>query len=270
MNYILIDGSYYCFYRYYAIHAWFRNAHKEITLENPIDNELFVEKFKKMFINKLKEMPKKLKLPDCKIIIGKDCSRKDIWRNKYSSTYKETRVYDESFMGGQFFKMAYDSLFREAGIEDKDIVYLNHLEADDCLALLSKHLIHENKNNKVTIITGDMDYLQLAHPQINLINLRLKPLATSKNSTGDPKQDLFIKIVTGDKSDNISGVFPKCGKKTAIKYWNDKELFEKKLNSNDDYILKYENNRKIIDFNCIPDELVTELKTKYDYLFKIE
>ena len=51
MNYILIDGSYYCFYRYYAIHAWFKNAHREVTLEDPYKNELFVEKFKKMFIN---------------------------------------------------------------------------------------------------------------------------------------------------------------------------------------------------------------------------
>jgi 5'-3' exonuclease len=91
----------------------------------------------------------------------------------------------------------------------------------------------------------------------------LKPLATSKNSTGDPKQDLFIKIVTGDKSDNISGVFPKCGKKTAIKYWNDKELFEKKLHSNDVYIANYKNNKKIIDFNEIPIELVESLKNKY-------
>ena len=25
-NYLIIDGSYYCFYRYYAIHAWWKNA----------------------------------------------------------------------------------------------------------------------------------------------------------------------------------------------------------------------------------------------------
>jgi len=92
-------------------------------------------------------------------------------------------------------------------------------------------------------------------------------LATPKNSTGDPKQDLFIKIVTGDKSDNISGVFPKCGKKTAIKYWNDRELFEKKLNSNEDYIKKYENNKKIIDFDEIPCELVDSLRERYANLF---
>ena len=198
MNYILIDGSYYCFYRYYAIHAWFRNAHKEVNVEDPFQNELFVEKFKKMFINKIKELPKKLKLDDCRIIVGKDCSRKDIWRNSYSGTYKETRVYDDSFMGGPFFKMAYDTLFYEAGIKEEDILYLNKLEADDCLAILAKHLIKENENNKITIITGDMDYLQLAHPQIKLINLRMKPLATIKNSTGDPKQDMFLKIVTSD------------------------------------------------------------------------
>jgi len=267
MNYILIDGSYYCFYRYYSIHAWFKSAHKEVTLENPLDNELFVEKFKKMFINKIKELPKKLKLGDCKIIIGKDCCRKDIWRNSFNGSYKETRVYDDSFMGGPFFKMAYDTLFYEAGIEKEDIVYLNKLEADDCLAILARHLIKENENNKITIITGDMDYLQLAHPQINLINLKIKPLATSKNSTGDPKQDLFIKIVSGDKSDNISGVFPRCGKKTAIKYWNDKELFKKKLNSNEEYVKKYKNNKKIIDFDEIPEELVIELKEKYKNLF---
>jgi 5'-3' exonuclease len=268
MNYILIDGSYYCFYRYYAIHAWFKNAHKEVNIDIPYENKLFVEKFKKMFINKIKELPKKLKLKDCKVIIGRDCSRKDIWRNKYSDSYKETRVYDESFMGKPFFKMAYDTLFYEAGVSESDIMYLNKLEADDCLALLAKHLIKQDSNNKITIITGDMDYLQLAHPQINLINLRLKPLATPSNSTGDPNKDLFIKIVTGDKSDNISGVFPKCGKKTAIKYYEDMELFKKKLNSNEEYVEKYKNNRKIIDFNEIPEELVVKLKEKYVDLFK--
>ena len=87
-------------------------------------------------------------------------------------------------MGKPFFKMAYDTLFYEAGISENDILYLNHLEADDCLALLAKHLIKQNAENNVVIITGDMDYLQLAHPQIQLMNLRFKPLATSKNSTG--------------------------------------------------------------------------------------
>ena len=75
-NYILIDGSYYCFYRYYAIKSWFRNAHKDVELDNPIENEIFVEKYKKTFVSKIKELSKKLKIKDPKIIVGKDCKRK--------------------------------------------------------------------------------------------------------------------------------------------------------------------------------------------------
>ena len=45
----------------------------------------------------------------------------------------------------------------------------------------------------------------------------------------------FCKIVTGDPSDNISSVFPKCGPKTALKYFADRELFEKKLQENELY-----------------------------------
>ena len=45
-NYILIDGSYFIFYRVFALHVWWRNANPEIKLENPFQNEEFVEKYK--------------------------------------------------------------------------------------------------------------------------------------------------------------------------------------------------------------------------------
>ena len=45
-NYILIDGSYFIFYRVFALHIWWRNAKPEIKLENPFQNEEFVEKYK--------------------------------------------------------------------------------------------------------------------------------------------------------------------------------------------------------------------------------
>ena len=95
-NYILIDGSYYCFYRYFALLNWWKMAHSEEELSVPFDNELFVEKFKSTFIDKIKEIPKKLKIKNAKIIVGKDCPRSEIWRNKYSEEYKATRVYDDN------------------------------------------------------------------------------------------------------------------------------------------------------------------------------
>ena len=49
---------------------------------------------------------------------------------------------------------------------------MNHLEADDCLALTAKHLYKQNEENVITIITSDHDYIQLSNERINLINLK--------------------------------------------------------------------------------------------------
>ena len=79
----------------------------------------------------------------------------------------------------------------------------------------------------------------------------------------DAEKDLFCKIVSGDKSDGIPSVFKKCGIKTAEKYWNDKENFNKKLESDLDAVEQYELNKMIIDFNNIPPALVLGFKKKY-------
>ena len=75
---------------------------------------------------------------------------------------------------------------------------------------------------------------------------------------------MFVKILTGDKSDNIKGVFKKCGPKTACKYFDNRELFEEKLNSVEGAMEIYELNKKIIDFNEIPEELVKNFLEKYN------
>ena len=65
-------------------------------------------------------------------------------------------------------------------------------------------------------------------------------------------RDLFYKIIMGDKSDNIDGVFNKCGKKTAEKYFDNEELFLAKLKS-EDKIDKYNRNKRLVDFTEIPE-----------------
>jgi hypothetical protein len=61
-------------------------------------------------------------------------------------------------------------------------------------------------------------------------------------------------------------VFPKCGPKTALKYFENRDLFEKKLQESEVYQTKYELNKTIIDFNCIPEELVKEfMDSKFQY-----
>lgn len=258
-TFIFVDGSYYCFYRYYSLLNWWKNAHKDEPLTDPMLNEVFVDKFKKLFVENLQQIPQKLGLKNSSpvMIVGRDCKRSDIWRTELFPQYKGTRVYNEGFMGGQFFQMAYDDkLFHQGGA--KTIMYHPKLEADDCIAITVKHLANKYPNCQIYIITSDRDYLQLNAPNINIFNLAFINIAETKGSTGDSKKDLEIKIIMGDISDNIPSSFPKCGPKTALKCVEDPEFFAKKMANNTEYYNQYELNKTLIDFNRIPESLRNE------------
>jgi 5'-3' exonuclease len=264
-TFIFVDGSYYNFYRYFALLQWWKNAYPDEPLDDPYQNEKFVEKFKKTFVDNLLQMPKKLKIDkniNPIMIVGKDCKREHIWRNEIFEKYKATRANgtEDGFMGGPFFKMAYqDELFQKGGV--KAILKHPKLEADDCIAISVKHLLNKYPDCHIYIITSDRDYLQLNAQNVDLYNLAYKNIAENKSSTGNSKDDLEIKIIMGDISDNIPSVFPKCGPKTAHKCIEDPEFFKKKMADNQEYYKQYELNKKLVDFNNIPQELVNEFMT---------
>ena len=261
-TFIFVDGSYYNFYRYFALMQWWKNAYPDEPLDDPYQNEKFVEKFKKTFVDNLLQMPKKLKIDkniNPIMIIGKDCKRENIWRNEIFEKYKATRANgsEDGFMGGPFFKMAYaDEMFQKGGA--KAILKHPKLEADDCIAISVKHLLNKYPDCHIYIITSDRDYLQLNASNVDLYNLAYKNIAENKSSTGNSKDDLEIKIIMGDISDNIPSIFPKCGPKTAQKCIEDPEFFKKKMADNQEYYKQYELNKKLVDFNNIPQELINE------------
>jgi 5'-3' exonuclease len=260
-TFILIDGSYFCFYRYYSVMNWWRNAFPEQldVIQNPYQNEVFLEKFKKTFVDTVKQIPKKLNINKSVkpiMMVGKDCKRADIWRTQLFPQYKGTRDNSPDFMGGAFFKMAYDA---ELFIQGGATTVLKHdtLEADDCIAIYVKELLKVYPQCQIYIITSDKDYLQLAEHRVQIYNMAFKNLTEQKSSNNNAECDLFCKIVMGDQSDNIPSVFPKCGPKTALKYFNDRDLFLKRLQENENYQKQYELNTTLVDFNSIPKHLIT-------------
>ena len=260
-TFIFVDGSYYNFYRYYALLNWWKIANHEEPLIDPYQNEIFVNKFKKTHVEKLQEIPKKLKLNTTAnpiLIVGKDCKRENIWRMDLFKKYKANRDND-GFMGGPFLKMAYEEdLFIKGGA--KTILKHPKLEGDDCIAISVKHLLKKYPNCQIYIITSDKDYLQLKTPNVHIYNLAYKNIAENKSSTGNPQHDLEIKIIMGDTSDNIPSVFPKCGPKTAQKCIEDPIFFNKKMCDNPEYYKQYELNKILVNFDNIPKNLIKEFK----------
>ena len=141
--FILVDTSYWIFYRYFAIIQWWGHSNPESPLTNPYENEEFVEKFMKTFSESLAGFKKKQKIHKKKstIISVRDCPRKDIWRNALYSEYKGSRTKDDGFNGGPFFKHIYqdnNKLLYEAGANA--VLQFPNLEADDIIALTKNHI----------------------------------------------------------------------------------------------------------------------------------
>jgi len=258
MIYILIDTSYWIFYRYYAIIQWWKHAKPEEKLETDTDlsiNEEFKDKFKKTFIESIKLLKKKQKFAkneEFKIIAACDCSRKDIWRNALYENYKETRG---NFVGSEFFNIVYENdneLLKKAGVNH--ILKHAKMEGDDIIAVTKKMIREKYENANIYIIANDYDYLQLLDDNTKIINFKNKNLLDNKKIFKESDKNLFYKIVLGDKSDNIKPIFKKCGKKKVGKYYEDRELFEKALKK-ENVMELFELNKKLISFTEIPVDI---------------
>lgn len=292
---VLIDGSYFCFHRYYSIVRWWKNSHKEEAdakvLENPYENKEFTDTFFSTFKTTVKTiekhiekiikksssdpsgpegaiaMPKPMPMPKEKktknkthptpfqMYVAKDCKRTDIWRNALYDGYKEGRKKTAGI--GDFIKHIYtNDLFIDAEPTMKTL-YHPSLEADDCIALFIMKHRPLKPQDRYFILSGDKDYLQLTDDRTTLLDLNFEDMSKKKSSTGCAAKDLFCKIVMGDPSDNITSVLKKCGHKTAIKCFDDPVYFKARLDKEGAHDL-YLRNQKLIMFDYIPADLQAE------------
>ena len=125
-----------------------------------------------------------------------------------------------------------ESQYKESSIASVDMLAryhnIDYVEADDIIAYLSNHYF----KNEVTICSSDKDFLQLVNDRVSVYALTKKKLYTPemvKEEYGVTPQNLiFYRCLMGDKSDNISGCFKKCGPKTALNLaLNPQQLLEK-------------------------------------------
>jgi len=79
------------------------------------------------------------------------------------------------------------------------------LEGDDIIYLTQNMLKTTSQSANIVIIANDNDFLQLIDENVNVYNMQFKDLKL--RGTSNPKVDLLIKAIYGDRSDNI----PKIG-----------------------------------------------------------
>ena len=98
-NIILVDTSYMSFYRFFAILRWYQFAHKddfkktkEIDNYDWSENKVFMEKYKKMFLESIEKLLKKKIISNSIIVFCCDSQRGKLWRKDLYPEYKEGRI----------------------------------------------------------------------------------------------------------------------------------------------------------------------------------
>lgn len=224
---------------------------------NPEDNEKFFF-WKHMMMNSLLNTIKKFQ--PSKIILAFDS--RPSWRYTIYSDYKNKRkaIRDKSVVNFDLFHPVLNSF-----IEDIKKTFTNFYvmevessEADDIIAVLTEYLYAQNK--EILIISTDKDMNQLmCFPNVR----QYDPLKNKFFQSLNYKQELELKILTGDKSDNIPPIKKKCGIVTATSILQ-KGLSDFLSNSDKDVNENYIRNKTLIDFNYIPTDIKMKIINKYN------
>jgi len=256
---VLIDGSYYIFNRYYATYKWYQFQNKDIDMETLLQNNDFINAFIKHINNDFIKIIKKLKTDMNNIILCMDCNRCDIWRNDYYDKYKATRQTKINF-NSDIFKIFNEHIKKIKVYQ----LYFDRLEADDIVYLIQKNIKSLNPQQNIIIITNDNDYLQLSDKFVKIINMQFKDI--SLRGTLNPKLDLLIKIIYGDKSDNINKIGSFITKDLALKIASMSDDIREKYLIDNNIKDSYDLNKKLVCLENIPIEIIDNFNSIYNIL----
>ncbi len=290
MNYFIVDTSYLVFYcansafREYVFNEDVPNIKLGPEFNPTLDQE-FVEIFKKRFSTMIDSAMKRY-FPwykeEVKLLFAIDCHRKDLWRRELYPEYKMNRdTKDKSkdkFNIGKVFEFAYQAVL--PGIENAVLVDNPVAEADDIIYVMCKKF-SQDKKNRIVILTGDRDMVQLCKDNISVIS--------AFGEERDPKQEflniakmkekdvscaisagdfLLFKILMGDIGDNIPPIKRGFGPKTSAKYVLDKSHDSlKKLFKEDPMAAEgFKRNKSLIAMGDIPEIVTESISSTIDFL----
>lgn len=271
---LLIDASYFVFYRYYATLRWhsFQNRTPDGKPgpgpERPCEDAAFMAAFEKQARARVSELIRQWGSCPENTVFCYDCCGANIWRMRVgdaAESYKATRVAGANF-SGEIFPRFYAMLESGALGEGLRVASGAALEADDVVYGLVRRLRGGDApplpaTPPIVCISNDNDYLQLLRfPGLRVFNLQDKDLA--ERSCGCPEKDLWVKVLSGDKSDNIAPCAKGIGPKTALKIAEMDDaaraaLLEKKGGAAALEIAKH--NRMLVDFRFIPEDLLEKM-----------
>jgi|TARA_B100001750_G_scaffold48359_1_gene36481 hypothetical protein len=226
--------------------------------------ELSEDLVRHMVLNSLRAHNKKFRKEYGQMIIA--CDSSNVWRRtafpNYKAGRKENRAKSE-----HDWEFIFDVLAKiKKEIKDflpYKVVAVESTEADDIIATLCKRT-----NEKVLILSGDKDFIQLHNDRIKQYNPVLNKFVGK-----DENPVIYIRehILKGDRSDGIPNVL--SDDNVFIEGRRQTPLSRKKIEAwvnevvptfNEEQQKNYERNRQLIDLNYIPKEIEDNINREFD------
>ena len=192
---------------------------------------------------------------------------KHSWRRDYFPEYKASRR-----KGREESDLNWDDIFgtlnkiRNEIKENFPYKYLEVFgaEADDIIG----YLCEENRDEKILIISGDKDFIQLQkHTNVT----QWSPITKKQVNGFDPTIYLKEHILKGDTSDGVPNVL--SPDKTFVDGLRQRPLSRKKIQSwlvgggsdwNDEVKRNFQRNLTLIDLTKTPEELKNQIRLEYN------
>ena len=198
---------------------------------------------------------------------------KHYWRRDFFPQYKSNRK-----KGREADNKDWDAIFEVLNKIKSEIkenlpykfLEIYGAEADDIIATICKYTQTEkdrSKNEKVMIISGDKDFIQLQkYLNVKQYSPILKKLVNGSN----PETYIKEHILKGDTSDGVPNVLSPDNtftdglrqrplRKKKIEAWLNMDINDFK----DEVKRNYQRNEKLIDLSKIPNELENEIITEF-------
>ena len=226
--------------------------------------ELSEDLVRHMVLNSLRGHNKKFRKEYGDMVIA--CDSGNVWRRQafpnYKAGRKETREKSE-----HDWTMIFDILSK---VKDEiktflpyKVIEVESVEADDIIAVLCRRT-----NEKVLILSGDKDFIQLHNDRIKQYN----PVLNKFVGQGE-NPSLYIRehILKGDRSDGIPNVL--SDDNVFIEGRRQRPLSKKKIEAwcneivptfNEEEQKNYDRNKTLIDLNCIPREFEDKINREFD------
>ena len=238
------------------------NLMVQINGRNAVDmNEDFV---RHMILNSLRGHNKKFRKEYGQMVIA--CDSGNVWRKQVFPNYKAGRKKNRE-KSEHDWEFIFDVLAKiKQEIKDflpYKVIAVESAEADDIIATLCKRT-----NEKVLILSGDKDFIQLHNDRVKQYN----PVLNKFVGKGE-NPVIYIRehILKGDRSDGIPNIL--SDDNVFIEGRRQTPLSKKKIEGwvnevvptfTEEQQKNYDRNRQLIDLNCLPKDIEDKINNEFN------